>query len=450
MANPYSYLTLAQLQTALLNRLGDPSGTYWVTAEINLYITEALRTWNCMTQCWRDRMTFPASSTAPGNPWYDLTQQAGSLIPYTVTDAILLSEILYHVLEPQVSGGNYVGTDMFLADDFTKALERRRNQFLLETGMVLQASIINAGSPPIAKVTFGDTVIDIRRLAFIDSNSVYTTLWRTDEWRASAFSRGWENNPSNPPQAYATSSVPPLNVRIVPPSSVGGRLDIVYTPTGSTLAPFGSGVALGIPDDFTWVVKWGALADLLGKTGQSMDRKRADYCEARFKEGIAIARQFNSVVGAYINGVFKYPSTVKALDSYRQNWQNVSGAPDVVAVMGWNLIALSNVPDSAGYGIMLDVVENAPVPQLSTDLIQMSREELDSALGYMQHLAAFKQAGEEFDQTIPLYQNFVQLAMTRNERLRAAIPSLSPIKDVAAKEESVNARRTAEPQAVGG
>jgi hypothetical protein len=434
----YQYLTFAQLRTELLNRLEDYTGIYWVSAEANLYLQEALRTWQAMTRFWRDRMVF---NTMAATAWYDLTAQNNTKIPYTLEDSDLLSVMLYHLIEPQLSGGSYLGSSMFTLADFTKAMERRRNQFLAETGMVTAWNAPVPGpTPPQSRLSLADSVIDIRRAAWIDQNGNYTTLWKSDEWAAESFARGWETRPLNPPQAYSSTATPPITLQLIPPPAGTGNVELITVSSGTALNP-SSGVLLGVPDDFAWVVKWGALADLLGREGESKDLQRAEYCEARWNEGIALARMFSSVVVAYINGVETYPETVASLDAYRASWQNGSGKPDTLAMMSWNLMATSPVPDTGPYSIGLDVVRNCPVPVLDTDNVQLGREDLDAILDYAQHLAAFKQGGEEFQGSIQKYKNFVHLAQVRNERLKAAIPFYEPLQDRTTIQERESPRR---------
>src|SRR6185436_16834282 len=96
------------------------------------------------------------------------------------------ASIQYSLLEPP-TGNSWTGTDQFSLSDLTNAIQRRRNKFLVETGAVLAHS-----QPVIAPVASGryaiaDTIIDIRRCAFMDSGgSTWNTLWREDEWAIGA------------------------------------------------------------------------------------------------------------------------------------------------------------------------------------------------------------------------------------------------------------------------
>jgi hypothetical protein len=69
--------------------------------------------------------------------------------------------------------------------------------------------------------------------------------------------------------------------------------------------------------------------------------------------------------------------------------------------------------------LSVSVVQNALVPAMLTDFIQVSRSDYDSILDYAQHLAAFKMGGAEFIATLPLYQKFLRQAALYNSKLSA-------------------------------
>lgn len=426
----YGYLQLVDMRTELAERLGDPKFIFWMASELTLCIREALRYWNSATMAWKNRFTF---QTTTDQIWYDLTVPLTTPIPYTVTDSEVLSFLLYNLIEPQISGGVFSGSDMFSLDEFTQAMQRRRDQFLLETGMVTSQTTISLPPPPQNRVTLADTIIDVKRVAFIDTNSVYTTLWRTDEWGAQSFQNNWNLKPQTP-NGFSIAAVSPLTLAIVPPPSVHGTAELVTVSSGAALNPI-PGVLLGVPDDFAWVIRMGALADLLDKDGQARDAKRAEYAQARWNEGIALARIFTSVVNSYMDGVQVIPQPIRSLSTYRAGWQNESpGSPNALGIMSWNLVAVAPQPNAGPHSLMFDLVQNAPVPALAADFVQVGREDLDVILDYAQHLASFKSGGDEFMETMPLYQNTVEHAKARNARLRIEIPFYDPLANRATRQ----------------
>ena len=380
--------------------------------------------------------------TVADTPLYDLTQQAGTLIPYTITDSTLASEILFHLLEPQLSGSplSYVGTDMFTMDDISKAMQRRRDQFLEETGMVLNVSTIGVGTPPTTVIPLSDTTIDVRRACLIDVPSgVKTVLWRTNEFGAQGFKPGWGTSPADPTTGYSVAVEPPVSLSLIPPQANPAQLELITLNAGVALNP-STGVLLGIPDNFAWVVKFGAMADLLSKAGQAQDLPRANYCQQRWREGIQIAIIHTSAVWAAIDGQESFITTIESLDAFSPTWENTIAPPTSLALGSWNLLAAAPTPNAI-HGIRLDVVQNAPVPVNPTDQLQIGREELDTLFDYCVHLALFKVGGGEFLDTTPLYDNMLQLAGVYNERLSAAVAYSQPMANRATQEEALRPRR---------
>jgi len=414
---PYTAPTLVQLRTVLAQRLQDPTFVFWAAPELNVYITEALRTWNVMAAWYRDRMAF---NTTSATPFYDLAAVPGSLIPRTVTDQSLFEEIEYHLLEPPTPG-TWTGSEQFNAQDLTTALQQRRDQFLLETGCVLTHSTTSTGLPATGRIGLAPSVIDVRRMAFLDATGAYTYLSRVDENQLFAYLQGWSVNPG-PVTAYSVVATPPVTVQLAPIPSVPGTLDLVTINSGAALDPT-TGVVLGVPDDLAWVVKWGALCDLLTKDGPPSDPFRAKYCQKRWEEGIKLARITATILFAYLDGLQVSPVSMFDLDhdpSHASNWQNDTvGAPVTLAMSGMNLIALDPTPNSTPHSVQLDVLRNFPVPVADSDPVQVGQEELDVITDYSEHLAAFKMSGAEFMATMPSYQRMVQLAQKQNLRWRA-------------------------------
>ncbi len=455
------------MRQALAARLDDSANIYWTDSENAAYLTEALRTWQSYTRYWRDNFSFVAAPlTSPPNPFYDLTQQSNTLIPFTVKDTDVESTLCYNLIERQPAAGVWQGTDQFTINDLTQALQRRRDQFLVETGMVLTRTLLSGLVPPVGQVLLPDSVIDVRRASWIDTlTGEFSILWRSDEYRSQAL------NPGNlvyltctSPRSYSMAVTPPVTMQLLPPAGNPGRAEIITVNAGAALNPV-AGVLLGIPDDFAWVIRFGALADLLGRDGQARDPARAQYCEGRWQEGILVARAYTSVEMAFVNGTPVQVSSIFDLDTMNPDWPNsIDDPPADLLMCGWNLVALSPIPPvgSSLYGqgfyglgaygesgpidsISVDLVRNAPIPANDSAFAQLGREELDAVLDYAQHLAAFKQGGTEFQATMKHYSNFRRLALVRNQRLAAVLRSAAqPIFDKTWRFERQRSRRQLE------
>ncbi len=414
----YTHTTFVALKTQLSARLSDKNGAFWIPDELGDYIIEAMRVFGTLTGFWRGQ---GALTTSAGVSIRDITKASGNLtamLGYTVTDRSLVKTIQYHFLEP-ASGNSWAGTSMYTLDDVTRALQQRRDQFLAETGVVITSGNTVLSGPPDSRVALADTIIDIRRLLwFRTSDSTAHHLWREDEHNMTAFDQSW-GTAGNPPIAYSVSATPPITVQLMPPASVAGILTHHHVAAGAALDPTASqGVILGIPDDLAWVIKWGAMADLLSHGGEARD-PRAEFCEKMFKMGVAAARDMKTLIHADIGGTPILPDSVHNLDAYRTNWSNgVQGTPDLVATQGQNFILMSPTPDGA-HTVTLDVVRKADIPTSDADNIEMGREDLNGILDYAEHLAAFKIGGAEFNLTQQQASNFLSHAVLRNQLMEA-------------------------------
>jgi len=228
-------------------------------------------------------------------------------------------------------------------------------------------------------------------------------------------------------------------MQLAPPPAVLGYLQMLVVAVGTTLNP-AAGVVLGVPDDFSWVVKWGAMADLLGKDSPARDPGRAQYCEQRYQDGVELARAGVTVMNAGINNRQCMVGSVYDLDYNAPGWHNLIGIPQRVAMAGMNMLALGKIPDQQ-YGITLDIVQNAPVATLGADLA-LSPSVADVLIDYAEHLAAFKMGGEEFAATMPHYQRMMRLCGIEEERYAANTAFADRLKDRETREETQRWRRT--------
>lgn len=440
----YGHITWAQAKTQLANRLGDSAKTFWVDTELGLYLREALRTFGLLSAFWRER---GALTTVSGTAFYTITTQTygsptlTSLLGYTVADRDLIQTMQYHLLESAASQSIWGGTSMFTLDDLRYAIQRRRDQFLADTGCVVTRSLVNVALPQSGRQILADTIIDVRRAAWLGASpfGYYSTMWREDERMLAAAGATW-NTDSGTPEAYSVMAPPPLTMQLAPPPIATGQLELLTVDTGAALDPATSATVLGIPDDLTPGVKWGALADLLSKDGPARDLPRAIYCEGRYQEYVQLARLLPVIVHAELNGVSTIPSTLQELESSTPNWENGTSTPTDVAIAGPNMVAVSPVPDSA-YSVTLDVVRKTPVPTADVDQVQIGREQLDAIIDYAEHLALFKRHGAEWMATRPQAESFLRQAVTYNQRLSASARAVLPASMQSEREKAARPRR---------
>lgn len=420
---PYAHTTFGQLKAQLSLRLFDAANTFFTSTEIGLYLTEALRTFGLCSGFWRARGNI---SITANTVFYDLnallTDGATLFLKPTVTDRDIIQQLQYALLESTTSQVVWSGTEMFTYADLANAVQNRLNQFLSDTGVVVNRSVINVASPPIGRQSLSQNTIDVRRVAWLGAapQDYYTTLWREDERMLTAYGNDWQNN-TDTPDSYSIMAPPPLQIQLAPVPLASGQLELL-TVDSTSLDPANQATVLGIPDNLTPAIKWGALADLLGKDGIARDPARAQFAESRYAQYVQLARTLPVVLNAELNGVPLIPSTLQEMDSSTPQWQNIPCSPanpiqDII-LCAPNLVCFGGVPDQA-YSATFDVVRASPI-YTDVDSVQIGREQLDMILDYAEHLALFKVGGGEWHATERQANNFLMQSITYNQRISAA------------------------------
>jgi hypothetical protein len=322
------------------------------------------------------------------------------------------------------------------------AITRRQNQALGATGCTLTRSLVNA---PIVRtgIVLPDATIDIRRVAWFPSSGFgYDTqiMRQADTWSKQAFDYNWTAKAQQPPQSWLQSTEPPpqFDVDNVPP--IPGDYEVLSVNSGAA-SNATSAQLLSIPDDWSWLVWFGAMADLFGFESEAKDEVRAQYCETRFNEGLKLLTDASSVLSMQFNGLPMAVDAAKNGDNFNSRWESIlnQGSPQSCYTAGLNLIGFPT-PDAGIYGALPTVVQNAPVPATSGDYIQIARSDYDAMLDEAQHLAALKQGGAEFLRTIPLHQNFVARAGLYNKKLAVMGPFQMPTYRLSQRDSDINKR----------
>lgn len=422
----YPTITRATLRASLLDRLN--RAQFWGIPELNAYLAESLTLWQAMARYWRKPVSFSTHPDGGGNPqfFYDLSVEIPSL-GYFSTDSQVLSLIEYHLLEPQSGIPTslvWSGTAMFPQDAYTDAISRRRDRFLLESAGVIghfSTPTVAAGT---TRVVLPSSLLDVRRVSWVDADGGQTVLWRDDEFAANAFRTDWTVDPGTP-QTYSVISTQPFTIQLIPAPADIGFLDLLAIDQGAPLDPE-TGVILGTPDNYAWAIKFGALADLLSQDGPGTDVDRAQYCEQRYLEAVQLCREMPTVINASIGGNTAQLDSVANFDAYRVGWNvatNPYTAPTVLGLAGQTILATSDVPDPANpFSIGLDAVVNCPLPVDDTTSIDITADTADLIIDEAQHLSLFKSGGEEFRASLALHKNFVQKAAMYRQMSGARAP----------------------------
>ena len=436
--------TLATAQADLARRLQDTSFVRWTANECTFYLQEAIYTWQTWTQTWRARGTIVLPLATP---FVDLSAALPTLRGAYVTNWYLVSAVQYALLEPAAAGGTWTGTAQFSLTQISTALQRRRDQFLRETGIVLTRQEV--AYPAVAtsgRVTLPACTLQVQRAAWRDTaTGRLLPLRRADDWSATAFAPTWTT--PGVPVAYGTSSTAPRVLQIYPPPDGPGTLDLVTVAAGDPIDS-ATDAALGIPNDYAWVLKYGVLADLLGQDGLAFDPARAQYAEARWQQGVELARRQAVCLAASIAAsadATPTPCQIGSLadaDAYAPTWQLLAGRPRTVLLAGQNLLGIW--PPAGGgttYTLTVDLVRTPDVPLVATDRLVVTPDIYDTILDLAQHIALFKEGPGQVEQALPLLERAARAAGIDLELQQAAQPARAAILGQQAQDTRTSARR---------
>lgn len=213
---------------------------------------------------------------------------------WNVTDQELMSLLQLATLEPDDGGATWP-SNMWSQADVLSYLTNILQDFLHRTGITSAIAFLD-GVANQSRYDLPQDTIDLRRIAWRPgtSGTDFVELFAVDTFQQDMQTDDWPANADRVPEAYFLNLLPSLTVQVSPTPNDQGQAEITTTTLGVT--PTGAGVALSVPDDWTPYIFWGVLAQMFGKSGEASDPQRAAYCQARYEEGIELARLLSSGV----------------------------------------------------------------------------------------------------------------------------------------------------------
>ena len=429
MAGVYQWLTLAQAQTQLAQRLNDPNMIFWTEAELTFYISQSLRIFNSLTWTWRADFQY----NDPINLWNSLGSLPGSPRLRTLTDTYCYTEMEYMLLEPP-SGGVWTGTSQFNISVMSQALQRRRYEIIQITNCNQSLSADIPLVPNTIRTELDDQTIDVERVRYLAApynpgigygqggygqwgygGLFYpypVTLYRDDTIGNEFYEAPLYQLQPGTPQTFSLSSEPPLSWQVDIPPDQPGTYEAIVLQSGAPFNP-PTPTLIGIPDDFVFVLEFGALADLLGQESESTDHERADYCMKRYQEGLELMLKTPWIGLGKVNGVAVSIDSIYAMDQYSVDWDNNPSGFGPVIVAG----GVDNIAAPLAQGIGVTVLGNAPILDSTGTWVQISRPMADSMFDLAQARAMFKCGGGEWKAALELEKRALQSCEAERVRL---------------------------------
>lgn len=202
----------------------------------------------------------------------------------SVTDLDQLQEI-QAVLQEDATFSNGIWS----LTEVVAYFNQRQYRFLVETKCIAAFQTLGwvAGVPQQALPT--DWIATIEAAWHDLATNLWTPLPRTDFFEMDHLTGPTGAVTVGFPQGFREAdTVDTLSIGITPAPQAAGEVSLIYVALSDLLD--GSGVLLGIPDDWVPYLKYGVLADMFSKEGRGRDLLRARYCEQRYQEGIVLAQ----------------------------------------------------------------------------------------------------------------------------------------------------------------
>ncbi len=201
---------------------------------------------------------------------------------YPDTSCRIYSEIQRHMLESPINTG--LTWSLWTTVEVENYLTQRVARFLVDSGLIRERRDVTVTSK---EVTLPEDSLDVMRTVWNDGAS-RSVLLRIDKWALDNGAVGWQAT-SGTPTYYTEDTSGVLDAEVAPAPAAPGTLELVIIAAPAAQRHCYS---INLPAIFTPYLKWGVIADMLSKEGEAQDPQRAAYAEARFDEGVELAKLF--------------------------------------------------------------------------------------------------------------------------------------------------------------
>lgn len=201
-----------------------------------------------------------------------------------MTDQELLEELQRALIEPPDLGATWP-SGLWTTAEVVGYANQRQDRMLKET-----LAVVSWLDTPLAPGQSQQDLPDgwlATRNAFLVYQAATVPLSPISRREADLMLPDWGASLGRP-QWYIEEEWATRQVSLVPPPAVGGVLHLYAALVGNALD--GTGIDLTIPDEFAPYLWYGVLADMFGKQGRAFDQPRAQYCEARYQEGVQLGQ----------------------------------------------------------------------------------------------------------------------------------------------------------------
>jgi len=211
-----------------------------------------------------------------------------------LTDAILLNEIQYDLIEAPDSGATFP-SGLWTAAEVLAQLNDAQRMYVKATRIMVGRSNFTVAAldqrVDIEAIGGLEDVVQIIRVSYITSDGVFHEIPATDLFGADHGRPEWAGETAAVPLAHTVTDGLTTELIFIPAPTDSGTVWLHFIPRLPTLDLSFGGQPMAMPSEFTLGVKWKLLANLLGKPGRAQDAQRAALCESRYGDMVTLGRE---------------------------------------------------------------------------------------------------------------------------------------------------------------
>ena len=211
-----------------------------------------------------------------------------------VTDQNLYNECQMHLLETENNGASF-GSGLYTVAEMVARTNYRLDLFNALTGVRVTYNASQTATTGVKGQDISTAAPDMINPLYVfyssDAGTTYYMLPKGSSLETDMYTT--TQTAVTLPFHYALDSARVLNINLFPAptfSGSNGKINLAYIPKIGVLPSTPNGTTISLPDDFTPFIKYGVLADLFRKSGETYDPVRAEICEQLFTLGVEVTR----------------------------------------------------------------------------------------------------------------------------------------------------------------
>lgn len=210
---------------------------------------------------------------------------------YTVSGSDLYQEIAYHLMEIPVNGSAEPTSGLYTRDSIMTRVNHRAAEFNKRTRNFIANKVSVDVDANDKNIDIPIDMIDLIDMAFDSPTNGFTVIPPASVYEEDLLDPT-EHTPTDTPSVWVYDESPRMLLSLMPPPDSTTTCRFHYTKLPEELPSPPDSTILEISDDLTPFVKYGALADLFGQSGETYDPYRKQVCEMIFELGVEAAQTF--------------------------------------------------------------------------------------------------------------------------------------------------------------